>query len=65
MGLEYALVYVYLNPAQRLVRLATQRCRHIKYTIPPGILLTVFYRPLFTRLDAYKLVFLLTVYFPR
>lgn len=31
---------------------------HIKYTIPPAILLTYLYRPLLTKLDVYKLVFL-------
>lgn len=31
---------------------------HVKYTIPPAVLLTVLYRPLLTKLDIYKLVFL-------
>ncbi|KAF2265413.1 Lycopene beta-cyclase [Lojkania enalia] len=34
---------------------------HIKYTIPPAVLLTLLYRPLFTRLDAYKIACLITV----
>ncbi|KAF1964700.1 Lycopene beta-cyclase [Bimuria novae-zelandiae CBS 107.79] len=34
---------------------------HVKYTIPPAILLTLLYRPLFTRLDLYKVVFLVSV----
>ncbi|KAF2007608.1 Lycopene beta-cyclase [Amniculicola lignicola CBS 123094] len=34
---------------------------HIKYTIPPAVLLTFLYRPLFTRLDIYKIGFLITV----
>ncbi|KAJ4357251.1 uncharacterized protein N0V89_001826 [Didymosphaeria variabile] len=34
---------------------------HVKYTIPPAILLTLFYRPLFTRLDVYKVAFLVTI----
>ncbi|KAF2727358.1 Lycopene beta-cyclase [Polyplosphaeria fusca] len=34
---------------------------HLKYTIPPAILLTLLYRPLFTRLDAYKVTFLVTI----
>lgn len=38
--------------------------RHIKYTIPPAILLTLLYRPLFTKLDAYKVCFLITVRTP-
>ncbi|KAF2010736.1 Lycopene beta-cyclase [Aaosphaeria arxii CBS 175.79] len=34
---------------------------HVKYTIPPAILLTQLYRPLFSKLDAYKIVFLITI----
>ncbi|KAF2477199.1 Lycopene beta-cyclase [Lindgomyces ingoldianus] len=34
---------------------------HVKYTIPPAILLTLLYRPLFARLDAYKIGFLITI----
>ncbi|KAF9735379.1 hypothetical protein PMIN02_001061 [Paraphaeosphaeria minitans] len=34
---------------------------HVKYTVPPAVLLTLFYRPLFTRLDVYKIVFLVTI----
>ncbi|KAH7078593.1 Lycopene beta-cyclase [Paraphoma chrysanthemicola] len=34
---------------------------HVKYTIPPAVLLTLLYRPLFTRLDAFKVAFLVTV----
>jgi 15-cis-phytoene synthase/lycopene beta-cyclase len=35
--------------------------RHVKYTIPPAIALTLLYRPLLTRLDVYKILFLVTV----
>ncbi|KAH7381646.1 Lycopene beta-cyclase [Pyrenochaeta sp. MPI-SDFR-AT-0127] len=34
---------------------------HLKYTIPPAVLLTLLYRPLFTKLDVYKVVFLVTI----
>ncbi|KAF2034450.1 Lycopene beta-cyclase [Setomelanomma holmii] len=34
---------------------------HVKYTVPPAVLLTLLYRPLFTRLDAFKVAFLVTV----
>ena len=34
---------------------------HLKYTVPPAILLTLAYRPLFTKLDVYKLVFLVLI----
>ncbi|KAL5114224.1 hypothetical protein ACEQ8H_007876 [Pleosporales sp. CAS-2024a] len=36
---------------------------HAKYTVPPAVLLTLLYRPLFTALDVAKLVFLVTVAF--
>ncbi|TKA26040.1 hypothetical protein B0A50_05552 [Salinomyces thailandicus] len=34
---------------------------HLTYTLPPALLLTALYLPLFTRLDLYKLVFLITI----
>ncbi|CAO2657692.1 Nn.00g038180.m01.CDS01 [Neocucurbitaria sp. VM-36] len=34
---------------------------HLKYTIPPAALLTLVYRPLFTKLDAYKVAFLVVI----
>lgn len=34
---------------------------HLKYTIPPAIVLTFLYRPLFTKLDIYKILFLITI----
>ncbi|THZ10754.1 Lycopene beta-cyclase [Aureobasidium pullulans] len=34
---------------------------HVKYTIPPAIALTLLYRPLLTRLDVYKILFLITI----
>ncbi|KAF2799192.1 Lycopene beta-cyclase [Melanomma pulvis-pyrius CBS 109.77] len=34
---------------------------HIKYTIPPAICLTLLYRPLLTKLDAYKIGFLIII----
>ncbi|OQO00676.1 hypothetical protein B0A48_13166 [Cryoendolithus antarcticus] len=34
---------------------------HLKYTIPPAILLSALYFPLHTRLDTYKLAFLITI----
>lgn len=37
------------------------RCRHAKYTIPPAILLSIIYAPLCTKLDLYKIAFLITV----
>lgn len=32
--------------------------RHLQYTIPPAIVLTLLYRPLCTSLDVYKIIFL-------
>ncbi|EZF32085.1 hypothetical protein H109_07034 [Trichophyton interdigitale MR816] len=34
---------------------------HVKYNIPPALLLTILYKPFFTRLEVYKIVFLCTV----
>ncbi|TVY67543.1 Bifunctional lycopene cyclase/phytoene synthase [Lachnellula suecica] len=34
---------------------------HLKYTIPPAIALTYLYRPLLTRIDLYKILFLVTI----
>src|SRR5436309_2480822 len=34
---------------------------HLAFTIPPAIILTVILRPLLTRLDLYKIWFLITV----
>lgn len=35
--------------------------RHLKYTIPPAIALTLLYRPFFNRIDYYKVGFLVSV----
>ncbi|PVH97605.1 Lycopene beta-cyclase [Periconia macrospinosa] len=34
---------------------------HAKYTIPPALVLTALYKPLLTRVDVYKIFFLITV----
>lgn len=34
---------------------------HVKYTIPPAVLLTLLYRPLWSKLDTYRVGFLITV----
>ncbi|KAJ4335648.1 hypothetical protein N0V95_008847 [Ascochyta clinopodiicola] len=34
---------------------------HVKYTIPPAVLLTLLYRPLFSKLDAYRIGFLVFI----
>ncbi|KAL1586135.1 hypothetical protein WHR41_04834 [Cladosporium halotolerans] len=34
---------------------------HLTYTVPPAILLSILYAPLCTRLDLYKIVFLITI----
>ncbi|KAI9674049.1 MAG: hypothetical protein M1829_003892 [Trizodia sp. TS-e1964] len=36
---------------------------HLKYTIPPAIILTLLYKPFLTRLDVYKLAFLIGIAF--
>ena len=35
--------------------------RHLQYTIPPAVLLTLVLTPLLTRVDTYKTLFLITV----
>lgn len=39
----------------------TTKPRHLKYTIPPAVALTFIYRPLCTRLDVYKILFLISI----
>ncbi|TKX23806.1 bifunctional lycopene cyclase/phytoene synthase [Elsinoe australis] len=34
---------------------------HLKFNIPPALLLTFLYRPLLTRLDVYRVIFLVTI----
>lgn len=34
---------------------------HLKYTIPPAVILSILYRPFFSKLDLYRLAFLITV----
>lgn len=43
--------------------LLTVRDSHVVYTIPIALLLSVVLAPLLTRLDLYKIVFLVTVAF--
>jgi hypothetical protein len=59
MGFDYARVYV----IGRCLNFAcwTNGSSHAIYTIPPAIGLTLLYRPLITKLDVYKIVFLITV----
>lgn len=60
MGLDYALVYV--MTCQNAWRMRDSPIfRHLKFTIPPCLILTLLYRPLLTRLDLYKISFLVTV----
>ncbi len=35
--------------------------RHVKYTIPPAIALTILYRPFFTPRDVYRILFLISI----
>lgn len=63
MGYDYALVYEGPVPLMSLMPWQGTNVlyRHVKYTIPPAIALTLLYRPLLTRLDVYKILFLVTV----
>ena len=57
---EYAIVYV---SYAILEDDEANNCSHVVYTIPVAILLTVVLLPLCTRLDIYKVFFLITVAF--
>lgn len=63
MGFDYALVYVVhtLVYAFYQVPRSSWLTRHLKYTIPPSLALTILYRPLLTRLDVCKVILLITV----
>jgi 15-cis-phytoene synthase / lycopene beta-cyclase len=50
-----------LESCEKAVCLADGSSRHLKYTIPPAIALTLIYRPLCTRLDIYRVLFLIGV----
>lgn len=56
MGYDYALVYV--SPTSRKYAASNPDHRHLQYTIPPAVVLTLLYRPLCTSLDIYKILFL-------
>lgn len=56
---DYAKVQVPFNP--RLVDNAANPSSHVVYTIPVAIILTGILWPLWTRLDLYKICFLVTV----
>ncbi len=57
---EYAIVYVSNTvPKDNEANVPS----HVVYTIPIAILLTVVLRPLCTRLDLYKIIFLISVAF--
>lgn len=58
MGFEYAFVSV--NSPTKVIHL-TDYLSHLFYTIPPAVVLTVLYRPLFTTIDAYKIAFLIAI----
>ena len=57
MGFDYALVSVF----QWISKNNTDHNSHLKYTIPPAIVLTYCYRPLLNRIDLYKICFHITI----
>ncbi|KAI9824353.1 MAG: hypothetical protein M1826_007375 [Phylliscum demangeonii] len=67
MGLDYALVYAPVPfpfpfyPDRDNTDGIVCAASHLKYTIPPAIVLTLLLRPLANRLDLYKILFLLLV----
>jgi 15-cis-phytoene synthase / lycopene beta-cyclase len=52
-------MYPILNRSKR--ELIDICCRHLKYTIPPALALSLLFRPLATKRDVYKILFLITV----
>ena len=62
MGSDYALVSV-LAPLSMAywLRRPDPFASHLTYTIPPAVLLTLLYRPLFSTFDLYRLCFIVTV----
>lgn len=48
-------------PCHRYAKRNTDFFRHLKYTIPPAIVLSLLYRPFLTRTDVYKLLFLVSI----
>lgn len=59
MGLDYALVYAREYP--HLLQLTDKFSSHLYYNIPPAVLLTACYFPLCTKIDVYKVLFLVVV----
>jgi hypothetical protein len=65
MGSDYAFVYAVSANFTTIIALLTDHShamyRHLIYTIPFGLCLTVVYRPLSTALDWYKICCLVIV----
>lgn len=59
MGWDYALVYARAYP--RMLRLTNKIHSHLYYNIPPAALLTACYYPFYTKIDVYKILFLVIV----
>ena len=60
MGFDYALVSVVHS--EKYFRLGSNiDLSHLKYNVPPAIALTWLYLPLFTKLNLYKILFLIIV----
>lgn len=62
MGCDYALVYE-TEASLFTSTLANTPRSHLYYNIPPALLLTVCYYPLCTKIDIYKILFLIVVCF--
>lgn len=63
MGYDYVLVYASQSLFSFPAILLNFSPSHLRYTIPPAIVLTYCYRPLCTALDVYKILFLIAVSF--
>ncbi|KAI4116456.1 MAG: hypothetical protein LQ345_003131 [Seirophora villosa] len=60
MGWDYALVYD-MQASSSTCTGPDTRCRHLYYNIPPAVLLTISYHPLCTKIDIYKILFLILI----
>lgn len=60
MGWDYALVYD-TQVSSTTSTWTDTLCSHLHYNLPPALLLTIAYYPLCTKIDIYKIIFLILV----
>ncbi|KAL8988872.1 MAG: hypothetical protein Q9177_002121 [Variospora cf. flavescens] len=60
MGWDYALVYD-TQASSTTSTWTDTPCSHLHYNLPPALLLTIAYYPLCTKIDIYKIIFLILI----